>query len=923
VGREVVVIIGSPSSTHWFDWQTHVLSATLGVPPVAPAYGDRYVIPAGAIGVWAAHVNAVTQWDGDNWEFLAPGVDWTVWSVADGLQRTWNGAAWIVTGGIGILGPFLLRDATNTMTGGPIRWDAVVATPGLSQIALAAGGAGSAFAVAAQASVGGAGVNAGGALNQAAGAATANVGQAAQGGSFNFHGGDVDGLGTNVQGGSGTMRGGAVTAAFTGMGNGGAFNVQGGDCAGPVTKMCFGGNALLAGGAATSAGGVGSVAGGGDATVRGGAAVGGVLANNPGNVYLEQGAIRFLAFSGGLGHMMTWGAALTAVTLVQTARTTPGTGALWTQVAQDSLMPGVGPNVGAQFAGRAGHAQQDGTFAATGGALDWRAGNAALTAGGAVNVLGGTATFAAGDASGVGGAGICQGGDFISRAGNAVNGLQNRGGNYLLASGAGSTVTGNIQLQPGGVTEVTFFEAGVFEWAAGLAAPIFRQAVRAAAGTAAGTRFLAQASTFAGGAPNAGGQMWVVGGYASQDGTQNAAGGEMLLAGGIGLQTAAGAVSTTGGAAALRGGVGTGFGGTGIVAGGNVTVSGGNAINGATNTGGSTFIDTGTGATGNGSVYLAVGGASQLQLMAAGSIFQWMSTVANPAWGQSNNGVAGGAGAIVGNAMTLRAQDVLQDNAGFLNTGASLTVRAGNGLNAGAGGSSAGGHLLLAWGTGATSIGNLVIGTTVVPAFNVMQGGIYVANCAADPAGNPVGGVYDYVSGGVRKVRDPAGNIWPFAKATATADGFESKEGYLNIWGEPGVDVAVAHNAGLGYTDVQTSSAAILSANNTARRFGVEFNLWEEPASLQDFGNALEFRLARLNDATVKLTCLSDAGVLPVSGAVPVTMTGVDVTTGVGWRLVIGADYKATIGLAKDAAIDRKGMSCGWFAGAVRTRSWP
>jgi hypothetical protein len=159
--------------------------------------------------------------------------------------------------------------------------------------------------------------------------------------------------------------------------------------------------------------------------------------------------------------------------------------------------------------------------------------------------------------------------------------------------------------------------------------------------------------------------------------------------------------------------------------------------------------------------------------------------------------------------------------------------------------------------------------------------------------------------------------------ASSTLAGFESAADYNNIWGEAGVDVQVPADGGLGYVAVQTSAAALLSANNTARRFGIEFNLWETPASLVDLGNELEFRLARLNDATVKLTCLSDAGIVPVVGAVPVTMSGVDAISGVAWQLVVDAAYKAVFKLRSDAAIARKGMSCGWWFGAVRTRSWP
>ncbi len=86
---------------------------------------------------------------------------------------------------------------------------------------------------------------------------------------------------------------------------------------------------------------------------------------------------------------------------------------------------------------------------------------------------------------------------------------------------------------------------------------------------------------------------------------------------------------------------------------------------------------------------------------------EWQTAVAAPTLWQADNTVGGGAGAITGPAMTVHSQDVLQNNAGFLNTGAVLTLRAGNALNAGGGGTSIGGSLYLSGGSGTTSAGTI------------------------------------------------------------------------------------------------------------------------------------------------------------------------------------------------------------------------
>lgn len=49
-----------------------VISATTTAPPGSPSFGDSYLVPAGATGVWATHVNARAVWGGDAaWHYVA------------------------------------------------------------------------------------------------------------------------------------------------------------------------------------------------------------------------------------------------------------------------------------------------------------------------------------------------------------------------------------------------------------------------------------------------------------------------------------------------------------------------------------------------------------------------------------------------------------------------------------------------------------------------------------------------------------------------------------------------------------------------------------------------------------------------------------------------------------------------------------
>lgn len=63
--KEVVNLRMSQKSA----WQP-VISLTITVPPASPAIGDAYIVPSGAIGVWAGLSQKLAEWNGTSWNII-------------------------------------------------------------------------------------------------------------------------------------------------------------------------------------------------------------------------------------------------------------------------------------------------------------------------------------------------------------------------------------------------------------------------------------------------------------------------------------------------------------------------------------------------------------------------------------------------------------------------------------------------------------------------------------------------------------------------------------------------------------------------------------------------------------------------------------------------------------------------------------
>lgn len=78
--------------------QASVKNRTTTTPPSSPAAGDRYIIPSGATGAWSGKTNQVAEYT-TAWTYYVPDIGWTVYADDEQKVYSWNGTAWVRTGG--------------------------------------------------------------------------------------------------------------------------------------------------------------------------------------------------------------------------------------------------------------------------------------------------------------------------------------------------------------------------------------------------------------------------------------------------------------------------------------------------------------------------------------------------------------------------------------------------------------------------------------------------------------------------------------------------------------------------------------------------------------------------------------------------------------------------------------------------------
>lgn len=101
--------------------QLSVHERNLTVPPRSPAYGDRYIVAAGATGAWAGRDNQVAAWQGNAWMFYDPQEGWLAWVVGENQLFAWSGTAWVQVSdsdlqNIPTLGVNTTADANNRLS---------------------------------------------------------------------------------------------------------------------------------------------------------------------------------------------------------------------------------------------------------------------------------------------------------------------------------------------------------------------------------------------------------------------------------------------------------------------------------------------------------------------------------------------------------------------------------------------------------------------------------------------------------------------------------------------------------------------------------------------------------------------------------------------------------------------------------------
>ncbi|SEU26572.1 DUF2793 domain-containing protein [Paenibacillus sp. NFR01] len=84
---------------HNIEPQASVKDQNLSTPPASPAEGDRYIVAAGATGAWLGKSTQVAEYQSAIWVFYPPAVGWSAYVDDEQKVYSWNGSAWVRTGG--------------------------------------------------------------------------------------------------------------------------------------------------------------------------------------------------------------------------------------------------------------------------------------------------------------------------------------------------------------------------------------------------------------------------------------------------------------------------------------------------------------------------------------------------------------------------------------------------------------------------------------------------------------------------------------------------------------------------------------------------------------------------------------------------------------------------------------------------------
>ncbi|EHQ88300.1 DUF2793 domain-containing protein [Desulfosporosinus youngiae] len=98
---------------HNIEPQASVKNRTTTAPPGSPVTGDRYIIPNSATGVWSGKQDQIAEYASGAWTYYPPQTGWTCYVDEEQKIYSWNGTAWVRTGGA-----LQTITAGNGLTGG-------------------------------------------------------------------------------------------------------------------------------------------------------------------------------------------------------------------------------------------------------------------------------------------------------------------------------------------------------------------------------------------------------------------------------------------------------------------------------------------------------------------------------------------------------------------------------------------------------------------------------------------------------------------------------------------------------------------------------------------------------------------------------------------------------------------------------------
>lgn len=78
--------------------QIGVVTRNLTAPPSA-ADGDRYIIAAGATGLWSGYEGEIAAYQDGAWMFYPPRVGWLAWIADEDRLVAFDGTDWVEAGG--------------------------------------------------------------------------------------------------------------------------------------------------------------------------------------------------------------------------------------------------------------------------------------------------------------------------------------------------------------------------------------------------------------------------------------------------------------------------------------------------------------------------------------------------------------------------------------------------------------------------------------------------------------------------------------------------------------------------------------------------------------------------------------------------------------------------------------------------------